>query len=70
MTIPVGAAVRSNVTGKLGRKVKVARYNRRRGHEPILFDGDDAWWSVPAALLTYVARKYETAKVWEKGANR
>lgn len=64
MTIPVGGAVRSNVTGKLGRKVKVERHLRVRGHEPILFDGDDTWWSVPAALLTYVARKYEIAKAW------
>lgn len=64
MSIPIGAAVRSNVTGKLGRKIKVARQHRRRGHEPIWFDGDDRWWSVPQELLTYVARNYRTAKAW------
>jgi hypothetical protein len=62
--IPIGAGVRSNITGKLGRAFRNADGNIR-GHIFVQWDGDRDRQTVSIHHVTLVADSYEAAKSWD-----
>lgn len=64
MTIRIGAAVRSQVTGKLGRIFRQPAGNIR-GHILVQWDSGRDHEAVRIADVTFVADNYDTTKAWE-----
>lgn len=63
-TIPVGAAVRENISGWPGQVVARAP-KQPRGTLNVLLDGTSKSVFVDVVNLTYVAKNYASAKDWE-----
>lgn len=69
MSIPIGAAVRYQGTlGRVVPKTPSQRLSWNRGALAIILDGSSEIDLIEISLLQYVAKRYETAKLWEKSA--
>jgi hypothetical protein len=64
MRIPIGAAVRSKATGRLGRTFR-QRGGKMHGSLWVQWDGIRDRQIISAHYVTLVADKYATAKAWE-----
>jgi hypothetical protein len=62
--IPVGAGVREDKTGKLGRVCRNAD-GTARGHLFVQFDGERMRRTVRITEVSYVAKTYDDAREWE-----
>ena len=61
--IPIGAGVRYQ--GRLGKRIKVPLRYRMRGWTAVRFGERDVVM-LPIRELTYVAKRYEVALLWER----
>lgn len=62
--IPVGATVRSIVSGRIGKVLPSPR-RYMRGKLIVLFDGMDRSVSIKKTAVSCVSKNYETPKIWE-----